>query len=134
MSLEVGQVFRLPCLSCVEKRRPKFFVVSLKWSELRYFLINTERSPFAAGMPTVARTQILLAQVEHSFLNYDSWLDCSIMKGDYTEAQVQEFVLRDARVSCGVLSANARAAVRNANERNALLPREFLVHLRAGWQ
>jgi hypothetical protein len=97
--------------------------------------VNSERSPFAASKPTIAKTQVSLAQIEHaSFLHYDSWLDCSITKQDYPEAELQKMLLIDPSIFRGVISASARVAVKKTVDGNKLLARELLLPLRDSWK
>lgn len=133
MALVVGQVLYLPCRTCVDKGRLKFFVVAFTWPEPRCFLINTEIAPLSSVKPTVARTQVRIYQSENTFLKYDSWLDCSILKNDYTATEMEALVAEDPSVIRGAVSTQCRAGVRAALEENRLLPREFLPTLRNVW-
>lgn len=131
--MDVGQVLYLPCLSCVETGRLKYFVVALTWPEPRFFLINSDRSPFAANKPTVAQTQVPILKAEHRFLDYDSWLDCSVLKQDYSLTDIEQALANDPSILRGGISKSARILVRAAVTNNRLLPREFLGSLRNVW-
>jgi hypothetical protein len=133
MPLEIGQVYRLPCKSCVERNRPKFYIVALTWPDPLFFLINSEVSPFQAGMRAIAATQIPVLQAEHAFLRHDSWLDCSNTKRDYTAAEIERLVADDPSIARGSLSAEAFAAVRACLATNKLLPRDDRTAMQAAW-
>jgi hypothetical protein len=134
VALQVGQVLYLPCKSCVEKGRLKFQVVAFTWPEPHFFLINSDQAPLASAKPTIARTQVRILQAEHSaFLRKDSWLDCSILKNDYIDAEITALLAADTTILRGVVSENCRAGVRAALIDNKLLAREHLTALRGVW-
>lgn len=77
---ELGDVIHFFCLT-TQQPKAKFGVVVCQASLLGVFLINTEPAAFIQARPELMSLQLVVEAATHSFLAYDSYLDCSIFHG-----------------------------------------------------
>lgn len=73
--LKPGQVIYLDC-AFTNPPKPKYLVLACIEPKLLCFLINTEIHSYIKKRPHLLQCQILMSQASHSFLDYDSFIDC----------------------------------------------------------
>jgi hypothetical protein len=106
MSLERWQVYYLFCRHTKPSPKYKYItIVCVNNSQYIGFLINSRINSFVQRRAHLLPCEVLVPVSEHSFLSYDSYIDCR----DAFYFDVNE--LNDFR---GHLSSNAQQAVINA--------------------
>lgn len=73
--LKPGQVIYLNC-AFTNPPKPKYLVLACIEPKLLCFLINTEIHSYIKKRPDLLQCQISISQAAHSFLDYDSFIDC----------------------------------------------------------
>lgn len=77
--LKPGQVIYLNC-TFTNPPKPKYVVLACIEPKLLCFLINKRIHPFIEKKPHLKQSQILIPRDSHSFLDYDSFIDCKEVK------------------------------------------------------
>lgn len=108
--LSVGQFVKLYCdwLS-----KPKYFLVVGADDEPLLFFISTEKPWFCSGdpPPPVDFDFLKLTKAEHSFLDYDSWLDCGDVCRKFTWQSIEYQLRQNLGRHCGHISEATTAMV-----------------------
>lgn len=78
-SLVPGRVLHLHC-SFTSPPKHKFVILVSMTPEPLVFLINSEISEWLEQRPDLRDCQVLIHCAEHSYLSYDSYLDCTQAK------------------------------------------------------
>lgn len=81
--MRVGDVYYVHCELLNGPPKKKYLVLVCAEEPLRVVPINTVNAVLALNDVALGSTQVFLQRDRHSFLRYDSWLDCSrLMSGD----------------------------------------------------
>jgi hypothetical protein len=131
----LGDVLYLRCKNCNPPKQ-KFFVVA-RVDPLWMFLINSERTGFAASRPYhVDATPSILSAEHPEFLDHDSFIGCDQVWFEYANEheQLLGMLKSDGKILAGRLHANAMRAVLAALTTNKLIKRKYLNELIPIWQ
>ncbi len=114
--IQAWQVYFIYNCRLTDPPKDKFVIITCFNPNPCGFFINTELTQFTKNSPRLRPCHILIAAIEHPFLQYDSWVDCQDVKS-FQEAEL--FSLR------GTVSASTKQAVLNAVEICPVLRRRF---------
>lgn len=89
----------------------KFLLLGCAEPEPVLFAINSRVSRYITARQHLAECQVMLYRNDHSFLAYDSFLDCTTAIRDFTLDNLVEQLATDFRNSKDKLSAKDREAV-----------------------
>lgn len=122
----VGEVYLLRCGTCLPPKQ-KLFVVALL-TPLRCFLINSQLRAAETRSPQAQTMAVPILAASHPFLTHDSYVSCSDLMGEYTDAN-------DFPAACyvGDLDQATRAMVLASFAQNSQLPTSRLALLTSAW-
>lgn len=109
MDIKPGMVFYLPFTRLHGQAGipyNKFGIVVRLDPDVLMFLISTEIPRFAQKNPRIRRSYIAVDYANHTFLRYDSWIDCADAKDEYSLLDLQAAYKRDAACHVGDLGAD----------------------------
>lgn len=118
--LTAGRVLHIVC-PFTTPPKPKFVVVAVE-DPLVLLLVNSQVHPYIAVRPYLSVCQVTVTALEHTFLEHDSYLDCSQPISSMSrEAVIVQLVADPARIK-GELSPATRAAAADAIGRAVTIP------------
>lgn len=113
IKIQTGMVFHLMCLSCTPPK-PKFFVLVADHPKPLFFLINSKLSSLQAKQVRLQQSIVTVPVATHSFLKYDSLLDCTTVLGGYSLSDLETQFEKDPAVLMGSLDQPTTELVREA--------------------
>ena len=105
--LKAGCVVKVFAAHITPPHNKYYVIVSLEPLVLGVF-INSEVNAYIKRRPALLNAQVKVLQIEHGFLTYDSWLDCSDVH-TFTRQYLDREVRTNPSALLGVLSASAQA-------------------------
>lgn len=127
-----GQVFKLYCATCADKK-DKFFVVALTEPVLRCFLINSDMTKLQQSRDDLALECVPLAQSQHPFLTYDSYLGCNYLFPEYTAKSLNIVLNARPGAYVGNLHQDAMEEAYRRFDQNVSLPKKRIDDLKKCW-
>lgn len=110
--------------------KSKFCVLACVQPKLRFLLISSERSKYKRDHPVLSKHQVLIDAANHSFLDYDSYIDCSDPYGmDETEFHTQT---QRENLIVGELSNDVLGAVRKVIAESTVIPKKQISWMLGG--
>lgn len=94
--------------------KSKFCLLCCLEPKPRFLLINTEQSKLVQEQPEMARSQVVIDARRHTFLNYDSYIDCTDPFGHPDIDDFNERVRDDGAICKGNLRDDKIILVREA--------------------
>ena len=126
MDIEPGMVFRLPFNTLYGQggtAYDKYAIVARVDPDLLCLLICTEVPAFASRNPNLKRCYIAIDREDHSFLSYDSWVDCNDTKDEYTLLKLTEVYAQDPSCYVGEASINLLKKIQGGVQTSPTLER-----------
>lgn len=114
--LTAGRVLYLRC-GFTNPRKEKYVVVAATEDPLLLLLVNSDVPEFINARPDLRDCQVTIKVEEHTFLKYDSFLDCTETFDSMTREEILGQLAADMSRIKGELSAAARRAAAEAIRR-----------------
>jgi hypothetical protein len=105
-----GLVIKLFCHFTIPPKEKRLLVVSISPEPL-LLVINSEINEYKQKRPHLRQQQVCLRQSENDFLDHDSYLDCSRVRDDFSEAEIERVITRDLTRILGTINMNAIAEI-----------------------
>lgn len=86
-------------------------IVAARRERPLFFLINTEPTPYAKRTPRLSSQQLQMLKASETFLDHDSWVDCSNAFDDFELAEIEHTLASNMRLILGVISKEAAAGI-----------------------
>lgn len=103
MQLVPGMVLYLSFSTLKPSPKEKFAVLCSLDPKPMFLLINSEQNAFVINTPEMAAHNLVIDVASHPFLNYDSWLDCTVPFG-YDLAELLSIIGKEPSRIKGKLS------------------------------
>src|SRR5215211_5551777 len=107
--LKAGVVLKLFCNFTAERKHKRLLIVVANRDQPLFFFINTDKTDFAKSKPQLDKQNLLLSAAEENFLDYDSYLDCSVAFDNFDQHEIEEVICNDTTLILGDLSSKAAA-------------------------
>src|SRR2546427_12604373 len=120
VALVPGSILHLRC-DFFDPPKYKFLVLGCVEPEPILFAINSRVSPYITARQHLAECQVMLYQSAHSFLKYDSFLDCTTAICDFSIEDIVDQLSQDFSNMKGRLTEPDRQAVIQAVSRSVTL-------------
>ncbi|MCP2086068.1 UNVERIFIED_ORG: hypothetical protein J2Y81_002085 [Paraburkholderia sediminicola] len=125
-----GAVIYRHC-SFTKPPKVKFLVVLAVRSDVAFFVINTDIHEFIQSRQHLLDCQVTIDQANHTFLDYDSYIDCT--EAFYADtALVIDELMNDVDGYKGTVSDNVRTAILTAIDEAMTIADGEKLPLRAG--
>lgn len=119
-ALNPGSILHLFC-EFITPPKHKFLVLGSVEPAPILFAINSKVSPYIVARQHLAQCQVMLYQSDHSFLKYDSFLDCTTAIRDFSlDDLLAQVVANFSNIKSRLTEAD-RAAVMKAVSRSMTL-------------
>jgi hypothetical protein len=118
-----GVVVKLFCKFTDPQKEKRLLIVSVEPYPL-FFVINSNTNEYKQKRPHLLRQQLLLQQSHYPFLEHDSYVDCSKVRGDFSKAEIEGIISRESKRLLGMINEDAVADVlTTVNDSVTLEPR-----------
>lgn len=132
VTISAGDVYHLWCNVCTPQKY-KFFVVAYTEPKIRYFLINSKPTEFQLARPHLMESMVVLPASAHSFLKYDSYMNCTEVLGGATREEVQQACSTDPRAYLGRIAEPQKQVVKQLMVNSRLLTGKEKQAILAAW-
>ena len=97
-----GQIFHLHC-NFITPPKEKFLILACCEPKPLFFFINSGVHRFVQADQDLSRCQVVIDAKSHTFLNYDSYVDCREPIDRFTREDVESQVLNSMdRIKCAI--------------------------------
>src|SRR4051794_12476435 len=86
-----GLVIRLFCPFTAPPKEKRLLIVSVLPRPL-FFVINSDRNEYKQRRPRLLEQQVILRQASYDFLDHDSYVDCSRVRDDFSQEEIEVIV------------------------------------------
>lgn len=118
-----GQVISLDCSFTTPPKR-KYLVLACREPKILCFLINSEIHPYIQKRPHLSQSQILISKSSHTFLDYDSYIDCKeVYELSFDEIKKQ-LLLDVNRIKESIAPETKEAIIEAVTNSKTLIERE----------
>lgn len=90
--MKAGQVLYLPC-SFFDPPKDKYLVMVCAGPDPLLIPINSRIRPYIEDRPDLKQCQVRISASDYSFLSYDSYIDCTRVIADFSEADIRDQLL-----------------------------------------
>ncbi len=108
-NVTVGAVIRIFC-DFTNPPKPKPLVIVCMDPKVLCFLINSEIHPFIKKRAELRASQILMPKESHSFLDHDSFIDCTEAK-EFSLEDIKSQIFQDMSCIKGESSAEVKKII-----------------------
>jgi hypothetical protein len=105
-----GYIFYLHC-SFAKPPKSKYLLLACVEPKPLFFIINSTIHNFYQIRPHLKACQVQISCASHSFLDHDSFIDCTNVILDFDKASVQQQVLASMTRIKGLIDSQCKAAV-----------------------
>jgi hypothetical protein len=119
--LEVGNVLHLFCRFTQPYPKEKFMVLVCREPKPLFLLINSKINKFIQSKPDLMAIQVLIDSTTHTFLDYDSYVDCT-EPCSFDVQEIKEQIAADASRVKGNVSAEVMSEIIVAVKKSPMLP------------
>ena len=109
--LRAGVVVKLYCGFIDDPKPKRLVIVDPDRDRPLFFFINTEPTEFAKANRKVISQHLLLEKDKENFLDWNSWLDCSVAYDNFDRTEIEQALIDDTTRILGDLSAPAAEKV-----------------------
>src|SRR6266850_3835580 len=106
-----GLVVKLFCDFITDRKWKRLVIVAARRDHPLFFLINTEPTPYAKRTPRLADQQLSILQACNTFLDHDSWIDCSVAYDDFEMGEIEDALANDMQLILGAICKETAAAM-----------------------
>lgn len=132
LALQLGDVLRLMCTLCVDRKLKYYVVVHV--NPLRMFLINSNLTPLQQQSAQHIPYNPVIRASEHAFLTHDSYIGCDHLSHEHSYEQAMVAISKDPSCYLGRLSDSAKGSIAGILGRsNPHLAGKHLKQLRIAW-
>ncbi len=100
--INIGDVLYLRCGHCNPPKNKFFIIASLEPEPILLF-INSRLNDFVNNNPNLKPCHVLIEQSEHTFLQYDSWVNCCAPCFEFSLENIEQDMQYGGK-HCGMLS------------------------------
>lgn len=121
--VRIGDILFLRCGHCIPPKNKYFVVVSIEPSPILLF-VNSKLNDYVKNNPSLYPYHTSIKQSEHTFLKYDSWVNCCDPCIEFNLDNIEQDMKYGGKL-CGVLSNIATNSIFEGVKNNPLLKRKI---------
>jgi len=115
-SLKPGQIVYLYC-AFITPPKDKYLLLLCRSAPPLLFMINSRIPAFVQARENLRQCQVRLDPADYSFLDHESWLDCSRVINQFDDEEIVNQVMQDSGRVKGPLKRSTKDQVARAVER-----------------
>ncbi len=105
-----GAVIKLFCEFATPPKEKRLLVVSILPEPL-LLVINSDINEYKQKRPYLRSQQVCIRAADYEFLDHDSYIDCSRVRDEFTQADIEQVITADTTRILGAINPDSIAEI-----------------------